>query len=51
MHLRVSKRFSHLQEVSRRSSEDLKDLVVAGILAELEEHSAKQFKYLVGRDI
>jgi len=49
--LSLSLSLTHLQEVSRRSSEYLKDLVVAGILAELEEHSAKQLEYLVSGDI
>lgn len=41
----------HLQEVSRRRPEDLKNLIVAGVLAKLEEHPPEELQDRVGRDI
>lgn len=39
-----------LQEVTRGRPQHLQDLVVAGLLAEFEEHAAEQFEDVAGRD-
>lgn len=51
MYFRMAIDLVYLQKVTWRGAEHLKYLIIARVLAELEERLAKQFQYIVSRYI